>query len=114
MKVTLLTVKPANPEAPTVAELNAGIDLSGAVRLGGYSIAGKDLETLGYGAEGVQAIDDYAEAQGYPEWDPTRPPRNVGPLHFTTSSTHDWTGEPQYRVKYRRRKPLIHNGGRPR
>jgi hypothetical protein len=147
-KITLLTVKPANPEAPTVAELNAGIDLNGAIRLErGFSIGGKDLEALTAGQECIKAYDDYAKELGYT--DPTRTPLGNYSADLTFEREPEecpCCGEPDYqtwdtfrrpapgsiivwdsnrqsvyghveivvRVRYRRGKPLIHNGGRPR
>ena len=45
-KVALLSVKPADPYAPTVAELEAGLDISCAVMSSDYSVAPAASETV--------------------------------------------------------------------
>jgi hypothetical protein len=55
VKVSIMSVKPANMAAPTVAELNAGIEASGAILSNGFqlgatasdSVDEKPLSTLG-------------------------------------------------------------------
>lgn len=45
-KVALLTVKPADPYAPTVTELEAGLDISCAVMSSDYSVGAAASETV--------------------------------------------------------------------
>lgn len=46
IKLTLLTTKPANPAAPTAAELNAGIDASCKVTKDGFRWTMTDSDTI--------------------------------------------------------------------
>lgn len=46
MKVTLLTTKPADPAAPTAAELNAGIQICRNIPAGEFTFGAADSETV--------------------------------------------------------------------
>lgn len=46
IKFSILTTAPANPDAPTAAELNAGIDASCKVALNGFAWSAADSETI--------------------------------------------------------------------
>ena len=45
-KFTILTTKPANPEAPTATELNAGIDLSASVLASDFNWSNADSDRV--------------------------------------------------------------------
>jgi hypothetical protein len=46
IKLSLLAVKPANPEAPTVAELTAGIDASCRILQGDFRLSATSSDTI--------------------------------------------------------------------
>ena len=61
VKFTILTTSPANPDAPTAAELNAGIDLSCKVLSEGFEFGPTDSETID---EAALCDEGSAEALG--------------------------------------------------
>ena len=63
-KFTILTTAPANPAAPTAAELNAGIDLSCKVLSEGFEFGPTDSETVDEAAlcdEGAKLISQHSD-----------------------------------------------------
>jgi hypothetical protein len=58
-KFTILTTKPANPAAPTVAELNAGIDASCRILSSDFTWTAADSDTID-----EKALCDVGNAQG--------------------------------------------------
>lgn len=46
VKFTILTTKPANPAAPTITELNAGVDMSCAVLQEGFTFGATDSDKI--------------------------------------------------------------------
>ena len=65
-KVAILTTKPANPAAPTVAELNAGIDASCAILFSDFTWSAADSDTVD-----EKALCDVGNATAYgaSNWD---------------------------------------------
>lgn len=61
VKFTILTTAPANPDAPTATELNAGIDLSCKVLASDFEFGPVDSETV---AEPALCDEGNAEAYG--------------------------------------------------
>lgn len=51
IKLTAMTVKPADPKAPTVAELTAGLDISCRILKSDYKLGATASDTLGDEAE---------------------------------------------------------------
>ena len=60
IKFTLLTTEPANPDAPTAAELNAGIDASCKVTADNFVWSARDSDKIG-----EAALCDESNAQAY-------------------------------------------------
>uniref|UniRef100_UPI003F4961B5 phage tail tube protein n=1 Tax=Arthrobacter silvisoli TaxID=2291022 RepID=UPI003F4961B5 len=65
-KVAILTTKPANPAAPTVAELTAGIDASCAIMFSDFTWSAADSDTVD-----EKALCDVGNATAYgaSNWD---------------------------------------------
>lgn len=78
IKLAILSVKPANPAAPTVAELNAGIDASSRVLSSDYTLGAVDSDKV---AEKPLSQEGNSNAMGASNYQAA-----ITPFRYFTSS----------------------------